>query len=357
MGMFINPLSHAGYPPGVTGTPETQPSEVRAATPAEAIAGVLDNVYISPLTLSGSGSDLGPRTLHGVLLGEGVTNPLGATAAGTDGQVLTGNTSADPSFAAIGTKSGLTAHGVLIAENAGAFQATAAGSAGQLLASGGASANPVWTTATFPATVGSAGTFIRSDGTNWVASTATLPNTTTANQILYSSGTSVVGQITTANNGVLGTNGSGVPSFSVAASYVPAFSLATAGDSAWTYTGTPFGRFIQVGPVVYFSASITWSAFSNTTGSGVWRVSLPAAAGAFVLPGQIAIQGSGINAGAETANLPANFYGKIASGASVCTLSVQEGGTGNAAAASFDLTVTQVASAGTLTISGFYFVA
>lgn len=48
--MFTNPLSHAGYPPGVTGTPQTQPSQVRAATVAEASAGVLDNVYISPLT-------------------------------------------------------------------------------------------------------------------------------------------------------------------------------------------------------------------------------------------------------------------------------------------------------------------
>ncbi len=50
MGLFTNPLSHAGYPPGVTGTPTTQPSEVRAATAAEAAAGTLNNVYISPLT-------------------------------------------------------------------------------------------------------------------------------------------------------------------------------------------------------------------------------------------------------------------------------------------------------------------
>lgn len=54
MGLFANPLSHAGYPPGVTGTPSTQPSEVRAATLAEAAAGVLNNCYISPSTLGGS---------------------------------------------------------------------------------------------------------------------------------------------------------------------------------------------------------------------------------------------------------------------------------------------------------------
>jgi len=53
MGLFDNPLSHAGYPPGVTGTPTTQPTEVRAATVAEANAGTLGSVYISPLSLAG----------------------------------------------------------------------------------------------------------------------------------------------------------------------------------------------------------------------------------------------------------------------------------------------------------------
>lgn len=53
--MFTNPLSHAGYPPGVTGTPTTQPTEVRAATAAEVAAGVLDNCYVSPATLATGG--------------------------------------------------------------------------------------------------------------------------------------------------------------------------------------------------------------------------------------------------------------------------------------------------------------
>lgn len=55
MGLFSNPLGHAGYPPNVTGTPSTQPASVRAATPAEAAAGVLNDVYISPQVL-GSGA-------------------------------------------------------------------------------------------------------------------------------------------------------------------------------------------------------------------------------------------------------------------------------------------------------------
>ncbi len=94
MGMFQNPLSHAGYPPGVTGTPMTQPSEVRAATVAEANAGTLDNVYISPLTAQaatsldfasppvlGFGSTT-PRPVHATTLDSSGTTSLSTTAGG-----------------------------------------------------------------------------------------------------------------------------------------------------------------------------------------------------------------------------------------------------------------------------------
>ena len=58
------------------------------------------------------------------------------------------------------------------------------------------------------------GKILRSDGTSWLATTATYPDTTTINRILYSSANDVVGQITTANSSVLVTDGSGVPSLS-----------------------------------------------------------------------------------------------------------------------------------------------
>lgn len=50
MGIFSNPLAYVGGGPGITGTPTTQNSTVRAATAAEAAAGTLTNVYISPAT-------------------------------------------------------------------------------------------------------------------------------------------------------------------------------------------------------------------------------------------------------------------------------------------------------------------
>ncbi len=78
----------------------------------------------------------------------------------------------------------LTAHGVLLGEGSSNVAATTAGSSGQLLQSGGASADPAWTTATYP-------------------------TSTTAQQILYSTATSVIGQLTTANSSLAATNSSG----------------------------------------------------------------------------------------------------------------------------------------------------
>ena len=53
MGLFTNPLSYAGYPPNVTGRPETQNTTVRAATLAEVEEGLIDYAYVSPATASG----------------------------------------------------------------------------------------------------------------------------------------------------------------------------------------------------------------------------------------------------------------------------------------------------------------
>jgi len=64
---------------------------------------------------------------------------------------------------------------------------TGVGNAGQVMRSAGAGSEPAWSTATYP-------------------------NTTTINQILYSSAANTISGIATANGGILVTNGSGVPS-------------------------------------------------------------------------------------------------------------------------------------------------
>ncbi len=54
-----------------------------------------------------------------------------------------------------------------------ALQSLTPGTAGQLLQSNGAAAIPSWTTATFPSGSGTLNHLLRSDGTNWVQTTAT----------------------------------------------------------------------------------------------------------------------------------------------------------------------------------------
>lgn len=330
------------------------------------------------ITTIGSGSnatvELTGLTNHSVLVGAGTTTITKLTV-GTNGQVLIGATGADPAFATLTSSDGSVAFSV----GANTLDLTVA------------AGNDVVKTVTgntggaLPPTAGNIN--IVGSGSITVAgavSTETVQLTgLTDHAVLVGAGTDTItklavgttGQVLTGATGAdpafadLGTNSNltglvvgntnsafTATTYTAATSYTPAFSLATAGDSAWTYT-TQFGHYTQLGSVVYFTASVTWTNFTNTTGSGVWRISLPVAAGALTLPGQIQINGSGVDASAETANLPANLYGKIASGASVCALSIQEGGVGNATSASFDLTVTQVKTSGTLTVSGFYFTA
>lgn len=50
-----------------------------------------------------------------------------------------------------------------------------------------------FSSATFPSSAGATGTVLRSDGTNWLASTATYPDTVTANRLLYATGTNAIG--------------------------------------------------------------------------------------------------------------------------------------------------------------------
>src|SRR5260221_618596 len=107
----------------------------------------------------------------------------------------------------------------LTASNGGIFYSTATSGA---ILSGTATANkillssvssaPVWSTPTFPNASATAGKLIRSDGTNWAASTSTFADTYGVSTILYASSANTVAGLATANSGVLVTSGAGVPS-------------------------------------------------------------------------------------------------------------------------------------------------
>lgn len=71
-----------------------------------------------------------------------------------------------------GTNANMTlANGGVIYSTASALGVSLAGSTGQILQSAGAAA-PTWTTATFPATAGTLGYVLTSDGTNWTSAAA-----------------------------------------------------------------------------------------------------------------------------------------------------------------------------------------
>lgn len=95
-----------------------------------------------------------------------LTIPGGGTGVPTVTGVLTGNGTSPI------TGSAVDQYDVLVGGASNAVGSVGPGSAGQVLQSGGASANPAYSTATYPATAGTNGTFLQSNGTNFVNSTA-----------------------------------------------------------------------------------------------------------------------------------------------------------------------------------------
>ncbi len=161
---------------------------------------------------------------------------VGQTSITTLGTITTGvwNGSVIP-LAYGGTNANLTA------SNGGVFYSTATAgailsgtaTARQMLQSG-ASTTPAWSTATYPAT-------------------------TTANQLLYSSATNVVNEITGANDGVLITSHTGVPSLLAAGTTGQVLTATTGAPAAWA---TP-----AIGSCM-FSASLSTGELTNSTGDG-----------------------------------------------------------------------------------------
>ena len=92
----------------------------------------------------------------------------------------------------------------------GGTGATTVGSSGTLAQSNGSTYS--FTTATYPSSATTSGTMLRANGTNWVASTSTFADTYSASALLYSNGANTVTGLSTANNGLLVTSATGVPS-------------------------------------------------------------------------------------------------------------------------------------------------
>jgi hypothetical protein len=187
----------------------------------------------------------------------------------------------------------LTNHGVLVGAATSAITQLAAGSSGQVLQSGGSSADPAYSTATYPGTATGTGTILRANGTNWVATTNTFPNTATTGDLLYASGSNVIGNLADVATGqVLISGGVGaIPAYSATPTVTSitfgagaALNTFTQGTFTPTVTGsssnpTPVyviqvGRYQRVGRNVTISIHLTYSSISG--GSGNFQIaSLP----------------------------------------------------------------------------------
>ena len=189
-----------------------------------------------------SGGASAAPTWSQVSLSAGVTGTLPATNGGTGqslyavGDLLYADTTTSLArLADIATGNVLLSGGVTTAPAWGKVSLTTAISGTLPLANGGTNANLTasnggiaWSNATQLQILSGTATarqMLQSGATGApVWSTATWPATTTANRLLYSSSTSVVDEITTANSSVLITNGSGAPSWSTT---LPAHTVTT----------------------------------------------------------------------------------------------------------------------------------
>lgn len=212
------------------------------------------------------------------------------SVTGTANQILATPTTGNVVLSLIGpyTPATYTAHGVLIGEGTSSIVATATGSAGQLLTSGGASADPTWTTATFPSTV-TAGSLLVGTASNVVGSIADVAT----GQLLASGGVGVVPAYT-ASPSVTGSLTAGTTITATLGAITATngnLVLGTAGNkilstSVGTTTSAGANSF---GSVTLSSGTATVSTTSVTTNSliFIWRQSI-GATGAAAL-GQLSV--------------------------------------------------------------------
>ena len=181
--------------------------------------------------------------------------------------------------------------GDILYRGAAVWSVLAPGSAGALLAAGGPAANPAWTTATFPITAGATGTILRSNGTNWVPSTATFADTYAVSTILYASASNVVTGLAAAQNGVLVSGNTNIPAmlagpgttgniFQSNAAAAPSFSTATypsvatgtgtmlrANGTNWVASTATFADTYVINSIPYASAANTITALAPALSS------------------------------------------------------------------------------------------
>ena len=122
---------------------------------------------------------------------------------------------------------------------------------------------------------GGVGTILRSDGANWVATTSTYPNTNAISTLLYASAANVMSALATANNGLLVTSATGVPSI-LAGPAATGRVLQSNAAAAPSFSTTTYPSTNAINTLLYASAANVMSALPTanngvlfTSGTGV----------------------------------------------------------------------------------------
>ena len=109
---------------------------------------------------------------------------------------------------------------------------------------------------------GGVGTILRSDGANWVATTSTYPNTNAISTLLYASAANVMSALATANNGLLVTSATGVPSI-LAGPAATGRVLQSNAAAAPSFSTTTYPSTNAINTLLYASAANVMSALAT----------------------------------------------------------------------------------------------
>ena len=230
-------------------------------------------------------------TLNKIIKSDG-TNWIASTETyavpGTSGNVMTSDGTNWVSSPAAGVTL-LTTKGDLFGfSTVNARVPVAVGDGKVLQVSSAAAVGLAYSTATYPVTATGTGTLLRADGTNWVATTSTYPNTNAINTLLYASAANVMSALATANNGLLVTSATGVPSILAGpgttgnmllsnAAAAPSFSTSTIPSSAGATAGKVLlsdGTNYVLSTPTFPNASATAGKFIRSDGTN-WIASTP----------------------------------------------------------------------------------
>jgi hypothetical protein len=244
-------------------------------TGATTLTGVVTGNGTSAMTASAI-------TQHDVLVG-GSSNAITSVApSATSGVALvSAGASTNPAFGTVVVAGGgtgattLTNHGILVGAGTSSITQLTAGSAGQVLQSSGSSADPSYSTPTYPSASGTSRTILVSDGTNNVYSTETWAVPGTSGNVLTSDGTNWTSAAvfsTTQYATLTGGAGNTINNIAAAASGEVFISNGTSAQPSWsaspqltsvTFDGSNFlGIYINNGT---WTPTLTGSSTAGTT--------------------------------------------------------------------------------------------